>query len=251
MLIEIKNLFTIIFIFGGALILYGNYSGLYIITIIVSVSVMLVYFFLSLYVNNKNRQISIEQLGDSNYYLGFLFTLISILFSFISSMLNMNDIDNVLYTFGLSLITTLIGIFSRIYLTNFIPTNDVNIEMINKSVYDKIRMMDEMLLQNVQKNKEISDMLDTRISIIIRSTEAALKKFKKLLDRDFQDSVNTFSTSIKNATDNMVTLNKKQSKILTIGYKKINKKSEQYEEILDNLSKKIIELDNTITDNTK
>jgi ABC-type multidrug transport system permease subunit len=71
MLIEIKNLFTIISIFGGALILYGNYSGLYIITIIVSVLVMLIYFFISLYINNKNRQISIEQLGDSNYYLGF------------------------------------------------------------------------------------------------------------------------------------------------------------------------------------
>jgi hypothetical protein len=163
----------------------------------------------------------------------------------------MYDIDNILYNFGLSLITTLIGIFARIYLTNFIPTNDANIEMINKSVYDKIRMMDEMLLLNVQKNKEISDMLDTRISIMVGSTEISLKKFKKLLDRDFQNSINTFRTSIENATDDMVISNKKQSKILTIGYKKINKKSEQYEEILDNLSKKIIKLDSIITNNTK
>jgi hypothetical protein len=251
MLIEIKNLFILTYFFGGALILYGNYSGLYIITVIVSVSVMLIYFFMSLYLNNKNRQISIEQLGDSNYYLGFLFTLISILFSFLSSVLNMYDIDNILYNFGLSLITTLIGLFSRIYLTNFIPTNDANIEMINKSVYDKICIMDEMLLENIQKNKEISNMIDTRISIMVGATETALNKFRKLLDGDFQNSIYTFRTSIHNVTDDMELSNKRQTKLLKIGYKKINKKSEQYKLMLDNLTKEIAKLDSQINNNTK
>jgi hypothetical protein len=31
MLIEIKNIFILTFIFGGALILYGSYNGLYLI----------------------------------------------------------------------------------------------------------------------------------------------------------------------------------------------------------------------------
>jgi hypothetical protein len=246
MLIEIKNIFILTFIFGGALILYGSYSGLYLITIIVSASIMLIYFFISLYLNTKNRQISIEQLGDSNYYLGFLFTLASILFSILSMVLNTYNIDDILYNFGLSLITTLIGLFFRIYLTNFIPTNDSNGEIINKSVYDKVRMMDEMLLENIQKNKEVADMIDTRISIIIGSTETSLNKFKKLLDKDFQNSINTFRTSIQNITDDMVVANQKQGKLLRIGYKKINRKSEQYELILDNLTKKISTLDDKI-----
>jgi hypothetical protein len=249
MLIEIKNIFILTFIFGGALILYGSYNGLYLITIIVSVLVMLIYFFISLYLNNKNRQISIEQLGDSNYYLGFLFTLASILFSLLSLVSNIYNIDDILYNFGLSLITTLIGLFFRIYLTNFIPTNDSNIEIINKSVYDKIHMMDEVLLENIQKNKEFADMIDTRISIIVGSTETSLNKFKKLLDGDFQNGINTFRTSIQNITDDMVVTNQKQGKLLRIGYKKINKKSKQYELILDNLTKKISTFDNKIRNN--
>jgi hypothetical protein len=244
MLTEIRNIFMLTFVFGGALILYGNYSGLYLITIVVSASIMLVYFFLSLYINNKNRQLSIEQLGDSNYYLGFLFTLISILFSFLSMVLNIYNIDDILYNFGLSLITTIIGLFSKIYLTNFIPTNDSNIEIINKSVYDKMLMMDEMLLENIQKNKQVADMIDARISIIIGSTETALNKFKKLLDRDFQNSINTFRSTIHDVTDSMVVANQKQGKLLRIGYKKISKKNKQYEMMLDNLAKKISILEN-------
>jgi hypothetical protein len=110
-------------------------------------------------------------------------------------------------------------------------------------------MMDETLLENIQKNKEFANMIDTRMSIIVASTETSLKKFKKLLDEDFQHSINTFRTSIQNITDDMVVTNEKQGKLLRIGYKKINKKSEQYELILDNLTKKIGTLDNKIKNN--
>jgi hypothetical protein len=251
MLSQIKNIFIITFFLGGALIVYGNYSGLYIVTAIISVLVMLIYFFISLYLNNKDKQISIEQLGDSNYYLGFLFTLISILFSFLSSVVNMYDIDSILYNFGLSLITTVIGLFSRIYLISFIPTNDANIEMINKSIYDKIRMMDATLMENVQKNREISEMMNTRISIIIGATEAGLKRFKRLLDGDFNDSINIFRASIKETTDDMELSNKKQTEILEDGYKKINQKNDEYKLMLDNLTQEISKLDSKINQNIK
>lgn len=248
---EIKNIFVIAFILGGALIVYGNHSGLYMFTAIVSVFIMLIYFFITLYLNNVDRQISIEQLADSNYYLGFMFTLMSILVSFIGTVSNSYDIDNIMNNFGISLITTLFGVLARVYLSNFMPTNESNKEAIEKSISDKMRKMNELLLDNMQKNKVFSQMIDVRMTIMVESTEEALEEFKKLLNGDFKSSVQTLSDSIKNITANMETSNKKQTKIISEEYDKIKKKSQEYETVVDSQKKVISEFGDKIKKNTK
>jgi len=248
---EIKNIFILAFILGGSLIIYGNYSGMYLFTVIVSIFIMLMYFFTTLYLNNNDRQISIEQLADSNYYLGFMFTLISILVSFIGTMSNSYDLDNIMNNFGISLVTTLLGILARIYLSNFIPTNESNKENIEKSISDKMRKMNELLLDNMQKNKLFSQMIDVRMTIMVETTEKALSGFKKLLDEDFKSSIKTFNDSIKSITINLETTNKEQAKILSTEYEKIKKKSEEYSTVVDAQKKVITELGTQIKKKTK
>ncbi|NCO01532.1 MAG: hypothetical protein GW906_06860 [Epsilonproteobacteria bacterium] len=238
---EIKNIFVLTFILGGFLIVYGNYSGYYLITIILSILIMLIYFFTTLYLNTRKRQISMEQLADSNYYLGFMFTLMSILVSLIGTVSNSYDIDNIINNFGVSMITTLMGLLARVYLANFIPTNESNKEIINQSISDKMRMMNEILLDNMQKNKVFSQMIDVRMTILVESTQEALEQFKKLLDEDFKSTIKTFNDSIKNITLNMENTHKKQTKILSTEYEKVKKKSEEYEEVIDNQKKVITE----------
>jgi len=238
---EIKNIFVLTFILGGFLIVYGNYSGYYLITIILSILIMLIYFFTTLYLNTRKRQISMEQLADSNYYLGFMFTLMSILVSLIGTVSNSYDIDNIINNFGVSMITTLMGLLARVYLANFIPTNESNKEIINQSISDKMRMMNEILLDNMQKNKVFSQMIDVRMTILVESTQEALEQFKKLLDEDFKSTIKTFNDSIKNITLNMENTHKKQTKILSTEYEKVKKKSEEYEEVIDNKKKVITE----------
>jgi hypothetical protein len=248
---EIKNIFVLTFILGGFLIVYGNYSGYYIITIILSILIMLIYFFTTLYLNTTKRQISMEQLADSNYYLGFMFTLISILISLIGTVSNSYDIDNIINNFAVSMITTLIGLLARVYLANFIPTNESNKEIINQSISDKMRIINEILLDNMQKNKVFSQMIDVRMTILVESTQEALKQFKKLLDEDFKSTIKTFNDSIKNITVNMDNTHKKQTKILFTEYEKVKKKSEEYEEVIDNQKKAIIEFGAQIKKNLK
>ena len=248
---EIKNIFIIAFFLGGSLIIYGNYNGLYLYTAIISVFIMLIYFFITLYLNNADRQISIEQLADSNYYLGFMFTLMSILVSFIGTISNSYDLDNIMNNFGISLITTLFGVLARVYLSNFIPTNESNKEAIEKSISDKMRQMNELLLDNMQKNKVFSQMIDVRMTIMVETTEEALEEFKKLLNGDFKSSVQTLSDSIKNITAHMEISNKKQTKIISAEYDKIKKKSQEYETVVDSQTKAITELGNKIKKNSK
>ena len=243
---EIKNIFIIAFILGGSLIIYGNYSGLYLFTVITSIFVMLMYFFITLYLNSTDKQISIEQLADSNYYLGFMFTLMSILVSFVGTVSNSHDIDNIINNFGISLITTLIGLLARIYLANFIPTSESNKENIEKSISDKMHKMNELLLDNMQKNKVFSQMIDVRMTIMVETTEEALQEFKKILDGDFKSSVQTFTNTIQNITSNMEITNKKQTKNMSEEYDKIKKKSQEYETVVDEQKKVITELGNQI-----
>jgi Na+/phosphate symporter len=192
-----------------------------------------------------------EQLADSNYYLGFMFTLMSILISLIGTVSNSYDIDTIINNFGVSMITTLMGLLARVYLANFIPTNEANKEMINQSISDKMRMMNEILLDNMQKNKVFSQMIDVRMTILVDSTQEALEQFKKLLDEDFKSSIKTFNDSIKNITVNMENTHKKQTKILSAEYEKVKKKSEEYEEVIDNQKKAISEFGAQIKKSSK
>ena len=212
---------------------------------------MSIYFLTTLYLNNVDRQISIEQLADSNYYLGFMFTLMSILVSFIGTASNSYDLDNIMNNFGISLITTLMGVLARVYLSNFIATSESNKEKIEKSISDKMHKMNELLLDNMQKNKVFSQMIDVRMTIMVETTEEALEEFKKLLDGDFKTSVQTFTNSIQNITANMEITNKKQEKILSNEYDKIKKKSEEYVTVVDSQKKAITELGTQIKKKTK
>lgn len=212
---------------------------------------MLMYFFITLYLNDADKQISMEQLADSNYYLGFMFTLMSILVSFIGTVSNSHDIDNIVNNFGISLITTLIGLLARVYLANFIPTSESNKENIEKSISDKMRKMNEILLDNMQKNKVFSQMIDVRMTIMVETTEEALEQFKKLLDEDFKSSVKTFNDTIKSITANIESSNKKQIKSMSEEYDKIKKKSQEYETVVDQQKKVITELGTQIKKKTK
>ncbi len=243
---EIKNIFVITFILGGSLIVLGNYSGLYLLTVLVSIIVMGIYFFTTLHLNKVHRQISTEQLANSNYYLGFMFTLMSILVSMIGIISNSYNIDNIVNNFGTSIITTILGLLARIYLANFTPTDDTNKEIMDQSISDRMKMMNDILLDNMQKNKAFSQMIDERMAIIVESTERSLTQFNKLLDRDFKSSIDTFNHSIKTITKNMEVANKEQTEILLKEYTKIKKKSDEYEDVVDNHKKMISEFGNQL-----
>ena len=251
MFLDIKNIFVLTFFVGGSLIIYGNYSGFYLITVILSILIMLTYFFTTLYLNKTKRQISVEQLADSNYYLGFMFTLMSILVSMIATASNSLNIDNIINNFGISIITTLLGLVARVYLANFIPTDESNKEIVNQSISDRMNRMNDILLDNMQKNKAFSQMIDERMKIIVESTQKSLKQFNILLDEDFKASIKTFNSSIKNITVNMEDTNKKQREILFKEYEKIKKKSEEYERVVDSQKEAIIEFGKQIKKSSK
>jgi uncharacterized protein YoxC len=175
----------------------------------------------------------------------------SILVSLIGIISNSYNIDNIVNNFGIAIITTIVGLLARIYLANFAPTDETNKEVLTQSISDRMRMMNDILLDNMQKNKAFSQMIDERMNIIVKTTDKSLKQFNKLLDSDFKASIDTFNSSIKNITTNMESTNKEQTELLFKEYDKIKKKSEEYESVVEKQKKLITEFGNLIKKSSK
>ena len=75
--VQIKYLFLVALVSGVVFILIGGFSDKTYLSIILTISVMIAYFLVGQKIVEREL-LTNEQFADSNYYLGFLFTLISL-----------------------------------------------------------------------------------------------------------------------------------------------------------------------------
>ena len=116
--LDYRNIFGLTFVLGTIFIVLGwLLNSPYLCGIVFPVLCMLAYSSLG-FIEEKNETL-IEQFADSIYYLGFLLTLVALIVSL--AILNENEysLEGVGGRFGIALITTVLGLFIRIILTNF------------------------------------------------------------------------------------------------------------------------------------
>lgn len=70
-------------------------------------------------INKPNREISDERFADSCYYLGFVFTISSIVVSLFDLQNIGSKIGDISIRFGAAMISTVLGLIVRVYLVNF------------------------------------------------------------------------------------------------------------------------------------
>ena len=75
--VQIKYLFLLALVSGVFFILLGGYSNESYLSVVLTISVMIAYFLMGQKIVEREL-LTNEQFADSNYYLGFLFTLISL-----------------------------------------------------------------------------------------------------------------------------------------------------------------------------
>jgi DNA anti-recombination protein RmuC len=88
--------------------------------------------------------ISRTQYADSIYYLGFLFTLVSI----VAAIMDVGpdaDVSQVVNRFGVKLITTLIGLGARVYLVNFRPSTEDVAEGVEDALTEAARQLHDRI----------------------------------------------------------------------------------------------------------
>lgn len=115
-----KYMFAIVFILGAAgMISLKMFQAPQIYVTAFPVVLMLIYAITLVKV--RERQLSEDQAGDNLYYLGFLYTLVSLayaLYNFTSSTeqsVTTGNIDPIINSFGIALTTTIVGVMLRIF----------------------------------------------------------------------------------------------------------------------------------------
>lgn len=181
------------------------------IPLILTVLLMFTYYLIGVNQLNKVKSISYEQFADSNYYLGFLFTLVSLSVTLISLVQN-NNIELLISQFGIAILTTLLGLSLRIYTINFVPNEESNRESFDFIISQKLQMIDEQITQTIDKNKLFSDVIDEKINMFQVKTEENINEFTNNLLNNLD--VTKLSEIISNISQSMMHNYDKQSEIL-------------------------------------
>lgn len=210
-MINIKTLFMITFVLGILIISIFSILEYTYIPLVLTILIMLGYYAIAANQLNKIKSISYEQFADSNYYLGFLFTLVSLSVTLISLVQN-NNIELLISQFGIAILTTLVGLSLRIYTINFVPNEETNRESFDFIISQKLQMIDEQITQTIDKNKLFSDVIDEKINMFQVKTEQNINEFTNNLLNNLD--VTKLSEIISNISQSMMHNYDKQSEIL-------------------------------------
>ena len=117
--LSVKKLFLIVFFIGAISINLGVwFDSLLIMTVLMPVAMVLLYFFLTDRV--KNTDLSKSKIGDSCYFLGFSLPLVSLAAALVHLGIEESkgvNTRSIVGSFGAALLTTLTGLLCRLYLT--------------------------------------------------------------------------------------------------------------------------------------
>ena len=232
----VKYAFAITYFVGVAVIFFGpNFPGEYTSTFVL-IGVMMAYLFGIIFLNKKmNTFVRDEQMGDSFYYLGFLYTLTALAISLFSIE---GDINDLLKNFGIAITTTLVGLIGRIILSQFRESLDEIKEKSERQISDSARRLNTQLVQSI-------DILRNQSIAISKNTDKALQDSSSSLRRFMVENSKILQDSTEKSKNVIEEFNKQASDI-TRKISRINipaDKFEKFQESVDDIVKTLNNLE--------
>lgn len=89
----------------------------------------------------RDSDVSLEKFADSCYYLGFIFTIASIIFSLIDLPNIGTNLTDISVRFGAAMVSTVLGLFVRVSLVSFRPSSEDAIRNVEDQVLDASRKL--------------------------------------------------------------------------------------------------------------
>ncbi|MGB5964205.1 MAG: hypothetical protein WBF77_05715 [Sulfurimonadaceae bacterium] len=227
--VQIKYLFLVALVSGVFFILLGGFTDKTYLSILLTISVMIVYFLVGQKIVEREL-LTNEQFADSNYYLGFLFTLISLASSlYILSNGNMEGgfLTRLIGQFGISISTTIVGLSLRIYLLSFSPNIGSNIESFNLMIMEKLQKLNDHIGHSIDQTKTFSNVIDEKVNLFIDQTLKSVEKYnERLVESLDQHSVTNIFSKIY---EDMDAVHTKQEERVDEIYKNITNYHQRYE----------------------
>jgi ABC-type transporter Mla subunit MlaD len=188
--LSVKQLFVVMFVGGALSIILGIlYES---IVLAVFLPCLLVGTYAALTTRAKNSDLSRSKIGDSCYFLGFSFTLISLSAALINLSQQVEatvNIGSVVGGFGAALSTTLAGLLCRLWFTTLSSSFMSSKDKLEEEIEDAMRAFSRQLQSLVEEvNLSI-----TTIGATIGDTNMELNKSYK---GQMQDNIKTISGSV-------------------------------------------------------
>lgn len=115
--LSIGAIFTITCLIGGALIFFGVMFNSNLLSLLCPILLMLIYWWVA---KSSKTGMPLSVIGDSYYYMGFIFTMFSLVISLLSlSHSDGVNINSMVGSFGAALLTTIAGLLLRLATTSF------------------------------------------------------------------------------------------------------------------------------------
>ena len=191
--IPIKKLFiiTVILKIGSAFMGWYAQSP-WILGFWFPLSVMAAYIAIGL--KRRDGDVTDEKFADSCYYLGFIFTIASIIFSLFDLPNIGTKIQDIAVRFGAAMVTTCAGLVVRVYLVSF----EKNVDDVTKDVEDSIiqasRMFREQLVIAYEKTCDFQSQVDNAAKATVERVNMHVEK----LSQDHAEKLNGFFVELTN-----------------------------------------------------
>jgi len=209
---KIKSIFFIVYVIGALITFFSYKFESQYISMALLAGLMIVYCIgIIIFKKKLNLFIRDEQLGDSFYYLGFLFTLTALVISLMN--LQSGGLNELLKNFGIAIITTLVGLIGRIILGQFRESLDELKEDAETKISESVRKLKVQLDSSIDILKQQSVVIAQNTDKTLQDSSSSLRRFMEENNKILQETTESSKKVVEEFNNRASEISNKLSKI--------------------------------------
>jgi hypothetical protein len=186
--IRVQKLFAVAVFLKVASAFFGWYLQLqWSLGLILPLLVMVAYIALGL--KRQDRDVTDEKFADSCYYLGFIFTITSIVFSLFDLPHIGERIQDIAVRFGAAMVSTVLGLAVRVYLVSFRPDSSDALKDAEDAVLEAAQKFCEQLVMAYEKlgdfQSQVTAATQTSVEAVKLQVEKLTQDHSERMERVF------------------------------------------------------------------
>ncbi|TMO20670.1 hypothetical protein [Pseudoalteromonas sp. S4741] len=200
--LSVKNMFILTLLIGAVGIIAGILLTSTLVSILIPIVIMAIYIYITL---SKDTDLPITIIGDSYYYQGFIFTLVALMGSLFSlGVKEQVNMHAMVASFGSALVTTIIGLVARLYVTSFSLVAQKRRErleyQIEKSLDRFTGQIDTLTLQVVSSINKVHGQTESTLSETLKKYSDVNSKVLNDYNETMQSNAKLISESLENVS---------------------------------------------------
>ncbi len=176
--INIQNLFALALVLKvGSSFLGWRFNDPWILGFGIPIAFMLAYIIIG--IKSEKPGISDDKFADSCYYLGFIFTITSIIFSLFDLPHIGDNINDIAIRFGAAMVSTVLGLAVRVYLVTFKMNINDAVDLAESALITSHQKFTEQLIITVEQMQAFQEKVDSATKETVERINIQLEQLSK------------------------------------------------------------------------